>query len=194
MKKYNFRFVDQPEDPNIGLTNEEIAFLQKELNLQFPENYIYYLQKAGKRSNVFPVEYNITKLEKYQKQLKKALKERNLLSTECLFCFQHHIEYEPLVGQDFETFYFFDLSDPKSPDLYVFGDFITNFDWRGYEKELINKENFVDFINYKTKEKFRIKEKIGIKDILVWIILIPVFIIILIIIIFQNVKEKIKNQ
>ncbi|MBO9692493.1 hypothetical protein [Chryseobacterium sp.] len=193
MNKYNFRFVDHPEDPNVGLANEEIAFLQKELNLQFPENYIYYLQHAGKRSNIFPVECDIVKLKKYQKQLKDALKERDILSAESLFCFQYNIEYEPLVGQDFETFYFFNLSDPKSPDLYIFGAFITNFDWLGYDKELTNKENFVDFINYKTKEKFRIKEKIGIRDILVWIILIPVFIIILIIIVFQNVKEKIKN-
>lgn len=193
MNKYNFRFVDHPEDPNMGLANEEIAFLQKELNLQFPENYIYYLQHAGKRSNIFPVECDIVKLKKYQKQLKDALKERDILSAESLFCFQYNIEYEPLVGQDFETFYFFNLSDPKSPDLYIFGDFITNFDWLGYDKELTNKENFVDFINYKTEEKFRIKEKIGIWDILVWIILIPVFIIILIIIVFQNVKEKIKN-
>lgn len=193
MNKYNFRFVDHPEDPNVGLANEEIAFLQKELNLQFPENYIYYLQHAGKRSNIFPVECDIVKLKKYQKQLKDALKERDILSAESLFCFQYNIEYEPLVGQDFETFYFFNLSDPKSPDLYIFGDFITNFDWLGYDKELTNKENFVDFINYKTEEKFRIKEKIGIRDILVWIILIPVFIIILIIIVFQNVKEKIKN-
>ncbi|WP_079243665.1 hypothetical protein [Chryseobacterium indologenes] len=193
MKKNNFRFVDQPEDPNIGLTNEEIAFLQKELNLQFPENYIYYLQHAGKKSNVFPVENNIVKLKKYQSQLKEVLKQRDLLSTESLFCFQYNIEYEPLVGQDFETFYFFNLSDSKSPNLYIFGDFITNFDWLGYDKELTNKENFVDFINYKTKEKFRIKEVIGVIDILVWILLIPVFIIILIIIIFQNVKEKIKK-
>ncbi|WP_343660607.1 hypothetical protein [Chryseobacterium sp.] len=193
MNKYNFRFVDHPEDPNMGLANEEIAFLQKELNLQFPENYIYYLQHAGKRSNIFPVECDIVKLKKYQKQLKDALKERDILSAESLFCFQYNIEYEPLVGQDFETFYFFNLSDPKSPDLYIFGDFITNFDWLGYDKELTNKENFVDFINYKTEEKFRIKEKIKIWDILVWIILIPVFIIILIIIVFQNVKEKIKN-
>ncbi|PWN65729.1 hypothetical protein [Chryseobacterium viscerum] len=194
MKKNNFRFVDHPEDPNVGLANEEITLLQKGLNLQFPETYIYYLQNAGKKSNVFPVENDIEKLKKYQKQLKEALKERNLLITESLFCFQYNIEYEPLVGQDFETFYFFNLSDPKSPDLYIFGDFITNFDWLGYDKELDNKENFVDFINYKTKEKFRIKETIGLGDILVWILLIPVFIIILIIIIFQNVKEKIKNQ
>ncbi|WP_343685774.1 SMI1/KNR4 family protein [Chryseobacterium gleum] len=193
MKNFNFRFVDHPEDPNIGLTNEEIAILQKELNVQFPENYIYYLQNAGKRSNVFPVENDIVKLKKYQILLKEALEERNILNDKSLFCFQYTIEYESLVGQDFETFYFFNLSDLKSPDLYVFGDFITNFDWLGYDKELNNQENFVDFIKYKTKEKFRTKGKIVIKDILVWIILIPVFLIILIIIFFQNVKEKIKN-
>lgn len=178
MKNFNFRFVDHPEDPNIGLTNEEIAILQKELNLQFPENYIYYLQNAGKRSNVFPVENDIVKLKKYQILLKEALEERNILNDKSLFCFQYTVEYESLVGQDFETFYFFNLSDLKSPDLYVFGDFMTNFDWLGYDKELNNQENFVDFINYKTKEKFRTKGKIVIKDILVWIILIPVFLII----------------
>ncbi|PRB03092.1 hypothetical protein CQ046_11115 [Chryseobacterium sp. MYb7] len=194
MKKNNFRFVDQPEDPNVGLTIEEIAFLQKELNLQFPENYIYYLQNAGKRSNVFPVEYDIVKLKKYQKQLKETLKKRDLLSTESLFCFQYNIDYEPLVGQDFEIFYFFNLSDPKSPDLYVFGDFITNFDRQGYDKELNNKENFVDFINYKTKEKFGPNQLKKIGKILLGILLTPVYIILLIIVAFQVLIEKIKNQ
>lgn len=194
MKKYNFRFVDQPEDPNIGLKNEEIAFLQKALNLQFPESYIYYLQNAGKRSNVFPVEYDIVKLKKYQRQLKEALKKRDLLSSESLFCFQYNIEYEPLVGQDFETFYFFNLSDPKSPDLFVFGDFITNFDWLGYDKELTNKENFVDFINHKTKDKFGTKRLKRIGNALLGILLAPFIIIVLIIVAGQVLIEKIKNQ
>ncbi|KAB1231741.1 hypothetical protein [Chryseobacterium viscerum] len=194
MKKNNFRFVDHPEDTNVGLANEEIALLQKELNLQFPETYIYYLQNAGKKSNVFPVEYDIEKLKKYQKQLKEALKERNLLNVESLFCFQYNIEYEPLVGQDFETFYFFNLSDPISPDLYVFGDFITNFDWLGYDKELDNKENFVDFINYKTKEKFGPNQLKKIGKILLGVLFAPFIIIALIIVTFQILLEKIKNQ
>lgn len=194
MKKYNFRFVDQPEDPNVGLTNEEITFLQKELNLRFPENYIYYLQNAGKRSNVFPVEYDIVKLKKYQRQLKEALKKNDLLSTESLFCFQYNIEYEALVCRDFEIFYFFNLSDPKSPDLYVFGDFITNYDWQGYAKKLTNKENFVDFINDRTKNKFgpKLLEKIG--NIFLGILLAPFIIIVLIIVAVQVLIEKIKNQ
>lgn len=194
MKKSNFRFVDKLEDPNAGLTNNEIAILQKELNLKFPENYIDYLRNAGKRSNVFPVEYDILKLKKYQEQLKEALKERNLLSTENLFCFQYNIDYEPLVCQDFEIFYFFNLSDPKSPDLYIFGDFITNYEWQGYAKKLINKENFVNFINEKTKKKFgpKLLEKIG--NILLGILLAPFIIIVLIIVAFQVLIEKIKNQ
>jgi hypothetical protein len=194
VKKNNFRFVDHPEDPNVGLANEEIALLQKGLNLQFPETYIYYLQNVGKKSNVFPVENDIEKLKKYQKQLKEALKERNLLNTESLFCFQYNIEYEPLVGQDFEIFYFFNLSDPKSPDLYIFGDFITNFDWLGYDKELTNKENFVDFINYKTKEKFGPNQLKKIGKILLGVLLAPFIIIALIIVTFQILLEKIKNQ
>ncbi|MDR6371546.1 hypothetical protein J2795_002667 [Chryseobacterium bernardetii] len=193
MKKYNFRFVDQPEDPNIGLTNEEVAFLQKELNLQFPENYIYYIQYAGKRSNVFPVEYDIVKLKQYQIQLKEALQRRNILDDEDLFCFQYNIDYQPLVGQDFETFYFFNLSDPKSPDLYIFGDFITNYDWQGYNKELTNKENFVDFINYKTEEKFGAKQFIIVRNILLGVLFSPIVIILLIIVAFQMLREKIKN-
>lgn len=194
MKKYNFRFVDQPEDPNLGLENQEIDFLQKELNLQFPENYIYYLQHAGRKSNVFPMENNIVKLKKYQIQLKEALKQRDLLSTERLFCFQYNMEYEPLVGQDFETFYFFNLSDPKSPDLYIFGDFITNFDWLGYDKELTNKENFVDFINHKTKDKFGPKRLKRIGNTLLGILLAPFIIIVLTIVAVQVLIEKIKNQ
>ena len=194
MKKNNFRFVDQPEDPNVGLTIEEIALLQKELNLQFPETYIYYLQNAGRRSNVFPVEHDIVKLKKYQKQLKEALKRRDLLSTESLFCFQYNIDYKPLVCRDFEIFYFFNLSDPKSPDLYVFGDFITNYDWQGYAKELTNKENFVDFINDRTKKKFgpKLLEKIG--NILLGILLAPFIVTVLIIVALQVLIEKIKNQ
>jgi hypothetical protein len=194
VKKYNFRFVDQPEDPNVGLENQEIDFLQKELNLQFPENYIYYLQHAGRKSNVFPMENDIVKLKKYQSQLKEALKQRDLLNTERLFCFQYNMEYEPLVGQDFETFYFFNLSDPKSPDLYIFGDFITNFDWLGYDKELTNKENFVDFINHKTKDKFGPKRLKRIGNTLLGILLAPFIIIVLTIVAVQVLIEKIKNQ
>ncbi|QBJ87227.1 hypothetical protein DDI74_13575 [Chryseobacterium gleum] len=193
MKNFNFRFVDHPEDPNIGLTNEEIAILQKELNLQFPENYIYYLQNAGKRSNVFPVENDIVKLKKYQILLKEALEERNILNDKSLFCFQYNVEYESLVGQDFETFYFFNLSDPKSPDLYIFGDFISNYDWQGYNKELINKGDFVDFINHKTEEKFGAKQFIIVRNILLGVLFSPFVIILLIIAAFQMLREKINN-
>lgn len=58
MEKYNFRFVDDPENQNVGLTVEEINFLQKELHLKFPEMYVCYLQNAGENSNVFQVETN----------------------------------------------------------------------------------------------------------------------------------------
>jgi hypothetical protein len=104
------------------------------------------------------------------------------------------MEYEPLVGQDFETFYFFNLSDPKSPDLYIFGDFITNFDWLGYDKELTNKENFVDFINHKTKDKFGPKRLKRIGNTLLGILLAPFIIIVLTIVAVQVLIEKIKNQ
>ncbi|WP_288244927.1 hypothetical protein [uncultured Chryseobacterium sp.] len=44
MGKRTIRFVNDPKNQNLGLTNEEIENLQKELNLKFPKLYIFYLQ------------------------------------------------------------------------------------------------------------------------------------------------------
>ncbi|WP_343642639.1 hypothetical protein [Chryseobacterium sp.] len=97
------------------------------------------------------------------------------------------------LGRILKPFIFFNFSHPKSPDLYVFGDFITNFEWRGYQKEIINKENFVDFINDQTKEKFGPKQVKRIRNILMGILLAPFTIIVLIIVLFQILIEKNKN-
>ncbi|WBV59260.1 hypothetical protein PFY12_09330 [Chryseobacterium camelliae] len=87
MEKYNFRFVDDPENQNEGLTVEEIDFLQQELNLKFPKAYIFYLQNAGKNSNVFAVETGIDNLKEYQKLLRQELDKKELLKNDEIFCF-----------------------------------------------------------------------------------------------------------
>ena len=52
MMSNNLRFVDDPENQNEGLTAEEIENLQEKSNLRFPKAYIYFLQNAGKKSNI----------------------------------------------------------------------------------------------------------------------------------------------
>lgn len=194
MRKDHFIWVDTPEDPNIGLSDEEIDVLQKELNLKFPEDYIRYLRRAGRKSNVFPVEYDIVKLKEYQIQLTKALEIRNMLKDDDqLFCFQYEKYKDEQIFVEFENFYFFNLSTQRPFDVYIFGDEVTNFEWCGYSKKLKNKGGIVGFINELTGEKFE-KYK---KDRLTFLQLLylPFFIVLIgIFILVEMIREKILNK
>lgn len=194
MRKDDFIWVDKPEDPNIGLTDEEIDDLQKNLNLKFPEGYIRYLRKTGRKSNVFQVEYDIVKLKEYQTQLRKSFEMRDMLhDDDQLFCLQYEKYYHSLINTDLECFYFFNLSNGKPLDLYVFEDEVTNVNWSGYWKQLKNEGDFVSYINKMTEEKFEKSKKERLT--FLQIIFLPFFIILIgIFILFEMIKEKILNK
>jgi hypothetical protein len=176
MKNYNFRFIDDPENLNEGLTIEEIDFLQQELNLKLPETYTFYLQNAGKNSNVFSVENDIKKLKNFQKNLRQELDKKDLLKEEELFCFKYQRHYEELMGFDFESFYFFKLSENEEGlKIYLFYDKITNLDWLGYNRELYT-EGFIQFINRRTEMKYKTSQSKTIIEIIFIIILAPILI------------------
>ena len=137
MEKYNFRFVDGPKNQNTGLTAEEINFLQKELNLKFPKEYIYYLQNAGRNSNVFQVETNADELRKNQHKLRLELDKLNVLQKEDVLFIKKEVEYVKYFDSNFETYYFFNLSENREvPNLYIFEEVCINEHWNNFEKKI----------------------------------------------------------
>lgn len=176
MRNNNFRFVNDSENQNEGLTDEEIDFLQQELNLKLPETYTFYLQNAGKNSNVFSVENDIKKLKAFRKKLRQELDKKDLLKEEELFCFKYESYYEELMGFDFESFYFFNLSENEEGlKIYLLSDNITNLDWLGYNRGLYT-EGFIQFINKRTEMKYKTNQSKTIIEIIFIIILAPILI------------------
>jgi hypothetical protein len=197
MKKYNFRFVNDPKNQNVGLTVEEINFLQKESNLKFPEVYVSYLQNAGKNSNVFHVETDSEKLRKIQNELRSELDKLNILQNENILCIKKYEVYEEYFNSNFETYYFFNISENKwNPTLYIFEEVCINEGWLAFKKQIREtKENdFIAFINYETERKYGLTLRQHIKNIPLYIISIPLSLILLIILGFQILKEKFLNK
>lgn len=127
MKKYNFRWVDDPENQNEGLTSDEINGLQKEIKLEFPEAYRVYLQYAGRNSNVFPVETHIEKLKQIQKELELELELLKWADHKKVLCIRKDQVYIEHFRRTFESYVFFDLSEKtENPKLYLFEEVCIN--------------------------------------------------------------------
>lgn len=191
MGNNNFRFVDDPENRNEGLTVEEIDSLQEESNLRFPKIYISFLQKAGKKSNVFQVETSAEILRKIQNELRSELDKLNLLQNENILCIK---KYEVYFNSNFETYYFFNLSENKwNPTLYIFEEVCINEGWLAFKKQIrqTKENNFITFINCETERKYGLTLKQHLKNIPLYIISISLSLILLIILGFQILKEKI---
>lgn len=197
MGKYNFRFVDDPKNQNVGLTVEEINLLQEGSDLRFPKVYTAFLQNAGKNSNIFQVETNADQLRKIQNELRVELDKLNLLQNENILCIKKYEAYEEYFSINFETYYFFNLSENKwDPTLYIFGEVCINELWNAFEKRITEakEKKFITFINKRTDEKYGITIKKRVKNILLNIILIPVFIILIIVLVFQILRYKILDK
>jgi hypothetical protein len=197
MGKYNIRFVDDLKNQNIGLTIEEINFLQNYSNVKFPQIYISYLQNAGQNSNIFQVETNAYELIKIQNELRVELDKLNLLQNKNILCIKKYEVYEEYFSINFETYYFFNLSENKwNPILYIFGDDCINELWNAFEKRIteVKEKDFITFINKKTDEKYGITIKQHFKNIPRYIISIPVFIILTIVLMVEILKEKMLNK
>lgn len=197
MGKKTIRFVNDPKNKNLGLTNEEIENLQKELNLKFPKLYIFYLQNAGKNSNVFQVETNADELRKNQHKLRLELDKLNVLQKEDTLFIKKKVEYVKYFDSNFETYYFFNLSENREvPNLYIFEEVCINEHWNTFEKKITKskEDNFIAFINKKTDDKYGITIKQHIKNIPLYIISIPISIILVIILGIEILKDKITNK
>lgn len=197
MRNNNFRFVNNPENQNEGLTNEEIDNLQEESNLRFPKAYISFLQKAGKKSNVFQVETNTKELRKIQDELRLELDKLNLLPNQNILCIKKHEAFEEYFNSNFETYYFFNLSENKwNPTLYIFEEICINEGWNAFEKRItkVKGNNFIVFINEEADKKYGILIKQHFKNIPMYIISIPIFILLIILLGIEALKEKILNK
>ncbi|MCD0477019.1 SMI1/KNR4 family protein [Chryseobacterium sp. LC2016-29] len=197
MRNNNFRFVNNPENQNEGLTNEEIDNLQEESNLRFPKAYISFLQKAGKKSNVFQVETNAKELRKIQDELRLELDKLNLLPNQNILCIKKHEAFEEYFNSNFETYYFFNLSENKwNPTLYIFEEVCINEGWNAFEKRItkVKGNNFIVFINEAADKKYGITIKQHFKNIPMYIISIPIFILLIILLGIEALKEKILNK
>ena len=192
-----FRFVDDPKNQNVGLTIEEISIPQKILSLKFPEAYVSYLQNAGKNSNVFPVEVNSDKLNEIQNELRSELDKLNSLQNENILCINKNKRYDEYFKSNFETYYFFNLSEGKwNPTLYIFEEICVNVSWNSFKKRVVKAKanDFITFINEKTDEKYGITIKQHFKNVPLYLISIPIAIILLIVLVFQILKDKILNK
>lgn len=197
MRNNNFRFVNNPENQNEGLTDEEIDNLQEESNLRFPKAYISFLQKAGKKSNVFQVETNAKELRKIQDELRLELDKLNLLQNQNILCIKKHEAFEEYFNSNFETYYFFNLSENKwNPTLYIFEEVCINEGWNAFEKRItkVKGNNFIVFINEEADKKYGITIKQHFKNIPMYIISIPIFILLIILLGIEALKEKILNK
>lgn len=197
MRNNNFRFVNNPENQNEGLTNEEIDNLQEESNLRFPKAYISFLQKAGKKSNVFQVETNAKELRKIQDELRLELDKLNLLPNQNILCIKKHEAFEEYFNSNFETYYFFNLSENKwNPTLYIFEEVCINEGWNAFEKRItkVKGNNFIVFINEEADKKYGITIKQHFKNTPMYIISIPIFILLIILLGIEAFKEKILNK
>ncbi|MNU12719.1 hypothetical protein D3C71_07470 [compost metagenome] len=197
MRNNNFRFVNNPENQNEGLTDEEIDNLQEESNLRFPKAYISFLQKAGKKSNVFQVETNAKELRKIQDELRMELDKLNLLQNQNILCIKKHEAFEEYFNSNFETYYFFNLSENKwNPTLYIFEEVCINEGWNAFEKRItkVKGNNFIVFINDEADKKYGIPIKQHFKNIPMCIISIPIFILLIILLGIEALKEKILNK
>lgn len=189
----NLRFVDDPENQNEGLTAEEIENLQEKSNLRFPKAYIYFLQNAGKKSNIFPVETEVNQLKKIQDELRSELDKLNLLQSQNILCIKKDEAYEEYFSLNFETYYFFNLSEDKwNPTLYIFGDVCINVAWNAFEKKIteVKENNFTAFINRETEKKYGLTIKQHLKNIPLYIISIPISIILITVFGISGLNDK----
>lgn len=170
MEKFNFRLVNDPKNKNSGLTIEEIDMLKNKVGVRFPKAYIDYLLKAGKNSNVFNVETNSSELQRIQKGLRGELDALHLLQNEEILC----------IKKNFETYYFFNLSENKGiPTLYILSEICINENWNAFQKRITKGqgENFVNFINGLVEKIYGKTVKQYLKNIPLYIIAIPIAIV-----------------
>lgn len=196
MKKYNFRWVDDPENQNEGLTADEIKGLQKEMQLEFPEAYIVYLQHAGKNSNVFPVETGPEKLKTIQKELEIELEQLKWANPKRVLCIRKDEVYVEHFQRMFESYLFFDLSENTgNPKLYLFEEIGINEGWMAFQKRVKEYKvgKFTDIVNNRTNDQYGRTLMQHVLNFPMYIILGLITIIMTVIFGFHLIIEKIKN-
>lgn len=197
MKRYNFRWVDDPENQNEGLTPDEIDGLQKEIHQEFPEAYIVYLQHAGRNSNIFPVETGPEKLKMIQKELEIELEQLNWENHKTVLCIRKDQVYIEYFRRTFNSYLFFDRSEPTdNPKLYLLEEVCISEGWSAFQKRVKEYKSgrFTDIINDKTNDKYGRTLMQHVLNIPLYLVVILTTIIMTAVSGFQMIKQKIKNQ
>lgn len=181
MKK--IRYVNDNVSQNVGFSETEIELLKKQLDFKLPEIYSNFLKVAGKKSNTFKIELNdITDLIKYQSLLKLKIANSDIESfCDQFWCF--------LIIDN--NYFYFEINNGKNPIVYQFSDISYPIDngWNSKVGIISKKFNFIDFINFKTDEKYGITFWKKVKSYLLLIVFSPV---ILPTLLFLEIGKKIK--
>ena len=173
---YNkIRYKNDPKNPNIGFSKNEIDLLIKSVDLNLPKTYIIFLQNAGKNSNALNQKFeNIEELIELQKTFKEKIENSDVedFNFSC-WCFSY---FE-------DKYFYFELDNSKNPMVKNFENktFPADNGWN-YKKGFLSKiDNFVEFINSKTTQKYGYTLWENIKDYSMLLITWPFILIIFII-------------
>lgn len=120
-----------------GLTDMEIGDLQKDLNLTFPETYVFYLENITKESIGFEIETDIEQLKKINKELRSELDKLDLWKNKDVLCVKKETEYIKYFESNLDKFYFFDLSEKNEfPSIYYTEEVCINEGWNAFRTEV----------------------------------------------------------
>lgn len=182
MKK--LRFINNFKDENIGFSESEINILTKELNIQ-NEVFINYLEKAGKKSNIFEVYFSdANQYISFQNEFKSLIDNDPdiSLNTNSICCFNYSFD-----NYHNKCFYFIKTDDQSTnPNVFYYskGEVPIGVNFRDERTEKIGivdmKNDFIDHINYRTELKFGKSIAGQIKDYIILILLFPIWFFVLV--------------
>ena len=180
---------------NIGFDHKEIDYIKSSLNLDEENVYYSFIKKAGKKSNSLNIHFkSVKEFLKLQKSFINNFKsEINLESNPKNFCC-FFVEKD-IFGN--ELFHFINISNPNIPIVYYIsnGTVPLTGELRDDRRKRIGlvetHENFIEFINRKTINRFG---ETLVKKVFSYLLLIFSPIIIIVTLIDKYIIQKIKKN
>lgn len=184
MGTLKLRFINKPENPNIGFTEHEIRVLGSTNFINPLSVFRDFLVKAGKKSNVLDTYFDtVEDYLEFQNKFRSLLRSQPDISVDStsLFCFY--------VSKDFyhnHLYWFIDASQEDDSKLFYFsqGSVPCGENFRDDREQPIGmvtvSNSFVNYINSKTDEKFGLPPIEKIKSYLLAIVTFPIWLPLLI--------------
>jgi hypothetical protein len=152
------KFNNNPKEKNIGFSENEINILIKELNIQ-NEVFINYLENAGKKSNIFDVDFlDANQYISLQNEFRKLIDNDSdiNLKTNSICFFNYTFDYYN------NKYFYFIKTDERltNPNIFYYsnGEVPIGVNFRDERTEKIGivdkKSGFSNHINYQTELKF----------------------------------------